>query len=454
MFVCERILSQIKHDSYSKDSGEKLENSGKLTITFPIVWNGLIEGRAHISYDIEDEQKSQNQTLYFNTLFDCRSSPPDVSGFISGSKDFPAWLAESIVHNWEDNRDKILNGIRSINIAKINDVASAFHVFLNERIYLGTVCKREVEKAVKSSDAYQYIGAVLFCVAHYRGKTDYRRERIASALRRQLLNLEDELDYPIIFSSKTKNNDTQDDEIDIIEDPYLKSVSGRIREKGETAISDRAKQLLRGMSPETAQLFKKVASITFYNQEMQSVIYYRPGDDIHGWKNYWPGVYFDLLPKDIVTLQEQGILRERTDENEAYCIDGYPFFYDNKFKTALILSPSPMLTEKTPKNQAPMFSYGAYSYTSIGQELLPFFRVWNQAELIRVGALIKRDYSHLLSVKAYPVKNHRDEAGNIELKINTFRDMLEGVKPDVLMDDKLKKMIQERNAERVFVVTK
>jgi len=412
----------------------------KRQLTFPIAWNGLIDGRAVNSGD---------QPAVLKTVFKVNFSSPDANNYISGRKRFDKGASIDYISSWEENPEQTIGKLRTLNIKRPEMVASAFHAYLLGNCLVGTVGQTEIDRAIASGDSIRYIGAVLYGAlynrTHFRSKTDI----LTRDEREYLRTLENKITFKNIFAPGADRETVAQLLRPEISDPYLKTIWGRLREKGEGYVSNRAIQLLRDMSPEIARLFEKITSVTFFTPQMVPIIYFRPGDNLYGWENYWPNIYFGILTQDIHLMQEFGILREGTQELQTQIMaHGSPFLFDKKCRTALVLYPSPQM----PDHMLYTLHFGTYSYTSVGQELLPFFQAQNREELLRLGALIKRDRDNYFSIKAFHVATrHIDNGNNKQLKINHHGDLLKDKKADVLTDEELSRMLSKRNASHISV---
>lgn len=168
----------------------------KRPITFAIVWNGTIEGRA---------TNYKNQYTVLNSLFQCNYGAPDVNRYIKGKIVFPKGAAIKYTRTWEEDPVSVMEDLRKLGICQPDKVASAFHAYLIEHCAFGTLFQAEIDKAMASGDPLYYIGAVLYCALYNRCHRVGSNEPLSDEEREHLKTLDTATVFKNIFGSQSIN---------------------------------------------------------------------------------------------------------------------------------------------------------------------------------------------------------------------------------------------------------
>ena len=128
---------------------------GKISICFPIVWNGLIEGRTEMG-----------QYHSFMTIFhveytdDNQDKRSDISSFINARQGRKlSWEFQMEITKLEKTGDVqvLVERIEKIKIRSIRDVVSAFHNYLSNNLSVDPDDQEKLVEALLQENPELYI---------------------------------------------------------------------------------------------------------------------------------------------------------------------------------------------------------------------------------------------------------------------------------------------------------
>ena len=183
------------------------ENAAKMQISFPIVWNGLIEGRVE-----------RGQVGNINKLFDVYYDESDeivqsdINKYIRGCKVIAASLAEKyIAYVSNVSVEDVVKRVKKLLHLSIRTTICAFHHYLLECLNVPACDLQEMEKALRNDDPERYIVFAVLAGVRYREKP----KGIDGKLIKKLRTLEQGSDYPdyfAIYQEKTAQQQIPEEE--------------------------------------------------------------------------------------------------------------------------------------------------------------------------------------------------------------------------------------------------
>lgn len=171
-----------------------------MSLTFPIAWNGLVQGRI-------DDGKIEN----FNQMFGCNyrlNDPLDPSRdntldkYTSGTQRIAYDIKRRILAF--DNEKRIgdfVQRIHDVNISQIRSVVSAFDLFLaTEKIKIWEPYRKMLDEALAKNNPELYVAYALIIGVRNRSET----QKLSSEDLKRLQKLEKETEYPDVFPKAQK----------------------------------------------------------------------------------------------------------------------------------------------------------------------------------------------------------------------------------------------------------
>lgn len=241
---------------------------GKISICFPIVWNGLIEGRTEMG-----------QYHSFMTIFhvkytdDNQDKRSDISSFINarqGRKLSWEFLMEITKLEKTGDVQVLVERIEKIKIRSIRDVVSAFHNYLSNNLSVDPDDQEKLVEALLQDNPELYIARALFAGVRYTGSVKMLNKEYLN----KLTTLVEDTDFPDAFAEaqkaakkekikekRTKTNPDSRKASTInrrIKSKYLQKVLGEMKQyidKIPDPLPPDVKEILTGLSETELHMF-------------------------------------------------------------------------------------------------------------------------------------------------------------------------------------------------------
>ena len=320
---------------------------GKISICFPIVWNGLIEGRTEMG-----------QYHSFMTIFqvkytdDNQDKRSDISSFINARQGRRlSWEFQMEITKLEETGDVqvLVEIIEKTKIRSIRDVVSAFHNYLSNNLSVDPDDQEKLVEALLQDNPELYIARALFAGVRYTGSVKMLNKEYLN----KLTTLAEDTDFPDAFAEaqkaakkeriKEKRAKTNPDSRKAstinrrIKSKYLQKVLGEMKQyldKIPDPLPPDVKEILIGLSETELHVFLDTKDRILCRSVgmFREYFYLAQENDFNEFK--YPGLFVSSYY--IETLQEMGMIEDSPDHIEVFAYDlGVEPFEDSNRDYAL-----------------------------------------------------------------------------------------------------------------------